>query len=406
MEVDDHREDVPEDLSLGEEEGSSGSQNPTVRKAINLKLKPQKSKEKRETKSQDPPITPCSIKNSPLKEMDVSTNRLSWDHKVELFGEKVIDPLIHCCEQCLLPILIYGRMIPCKHVYCLDCARKTSGVCLRCGDAVQRIEECALGTVFLCTYGGAKHGVSGCRRTYLSHRDLQAHVTHRHLKGQQLLPPPPPPPIALQPPVPQLHLFNQAAVAAVSSAGLENRTLPQPRIPSAAPPFHPVHHRVNLSQPPPSGGTGGQLRSEPRETFSIPLVRTSSNLITIPIQDDIEFSNGNSSSSSGSTFPQHHYGQSGNHATGIAPYGSPSAVPYPGSVGGGGQTLHATMLTMHHGLPPPPQPHLGQPGAGVQPPIAAAHQPQGTYVPVPTQVTSQWGRQPPQQQQHGMQPYY
>jgi len=55
---------------------------------------------------------------------------------------------------------------------------------LRCGDPVQRIEQSALGTVFLCTYGGSKHGSGGCRRTYLSQRDLNAHIGHRHLKSE------------------------------------------------------------------------------------------------------------------------------------------------------------------------------------------------------------------------------
>jgi len=31
--------------------------------------------------------------------------------QVNLFGEKVVDPLIHSCEKCSLPILIYGRMV-------------------------------------------------------------------------------------------------------------------------------------------------------------------------------------------------------------------------------------------------------------------------------------------------------
>lgn len=31
--------------------------------------------------------------------------------KVNLIGEKVVDPLIHCCDKCKLPILIYGRMV-------------------------------------------------------------------------------------------------------------------------------------------------------------------------------------------------------------------------------------------------------------------------------------------------------
>lgn len=37
--------------------------------------------------------------------------RLEWNHKVNLIGEKVLNPMIHCCDKCLKPILIYGRMV-------------------------------------------------------------------------------------------------------------------------------------------------------------------------------------------------------------------------------------------------------------------------------------------------------
>ncbi|XP_074645429.1 E3 ubiquitin-protein ligase CBLL2-like [Tubulanus polymorphus] len=111
-----------------------------------------------------------------------SRQKLVWRHKVNLIGEKVVDPLIHSCDKCRLPILIYGRMIPCKHVFCLNCARKMGKKCMRCDDPVMRVEQSALGTVFICTWGGtSKHDLEGCRRTYLSQRDLQAHVNHRHL---------------------------------------------------------------------------------------------------------------------------------------------------------------------------------------------------------------------------------
>ena len=50
----------------------------------------------------------------------------------------------------------------------------------RCEGAVKRIEHSALGTVFICSHGAPKHSMDGCRRTYLSHRDLQAHIIHRH----------------------------------------------------------------------------------------------------------------------------------------------------------------------------------------------------------------------------------
>lgn len=37
--------------------------------------------------------------------------RLKWNHKVLLIGEKVLNPMIHICDTCLLPILHYGRMV-------------------------------------------------------------------------------------------------------------------------------------------------------------------------------------------------------------------------------------------------------------------------------------------------------
>ena len=38
----------------------------------------------------------------------------NWKYKVNLIGEKVVNPRIHCCDKCLLPILVYGRMV-CTH---------------------------------------------------------------------------------------------------------------------------------------------------------------------------------------------------------------------------------------------------------------------------------------------------
>lgn len=109
--------------------------------------------------------------------------RLNWDHKVNLIGEKVLNPMIYCCDQCEKPILIYGRMIQCKHVFCLTCARTeaVSKQCPRCKEKVIRVEQTGLGTVFMCTHGGTRYGITGCRRTYLSQRDLQAHINHRHV---------------------------------------------------------------------------------------------------------------------------------------------------------------------------------------------------------------------------------
>lgn len=113
------------------------------------------------------------------------TYPVTWDQKINLIGKKVENPRLHLCEKCNFPILIYGRMIPCKHVFCYDCAKTTEKTCLRCGDSVSRIEQSLQGQIFMCEYGAPKHSHQGCRRTYLSQRDLQAHVNHRHKKQGQ-----------------------------------------------------------------------------------------------------------------------------------------------------------------------------------------------------------------------------
>lgn len=52
-------------------------------------------------------------------------------------------------------------------------------------DKVTRVEQTGLGTVFMCTHAGTRYGNTGCRRTYLSQRDLQAHINHRHVTSGQ-----------------------------------------------------------------------------------------------------------------------------------------------------------------------------------------------------------------------------
>ncbi|XP_060570257.1 E3 ubiquitin-protein ligase Hakai-like isoform X1 [Ruditapes philippinarum] len=194
--------DASADIELESENSHSSSPRP-ARKNITLKLKTEKSasssgrgrprKSSKAVKKEDSDHQSAAedeVLDTPIfKTMEPGeplhhNKKLRWDHKVNLLGEKVVDPLIHCCEICSLPILIYGRMIQCKHVFCFTCAKKTEKTCTRCGDPVQRIEQSALGTVFLCTYGGSKHGSNGCRRTYLSQRDLNAHIGHRHLKHE------------------------------------------------------------------------------------------------------------------------------------------------------------------------------------------------------------------------------
>ena len=45
---------------------------------------------------------------------------LRWDQRQNLIGRPVINPLLHICEVCDLPVLIYGRMVrpalACLHI--------------------------------------------------------------------------------------------------------------------------------------------------------------------------------------------------------------------------------------------------------------------------------------------------
>lgn len=80
-------------------------------------------------------------------------------------------------------VRIFFIQIPCKHVFCLSCGKQEQKQCPRCLDKVSRVEQTGLGTVFMCNHGGTRYGSSGCHRTYLSQRDLQAHINHRHVSN-------------------------------------------------------------------------------------------------------------------------------------------------------------------------------------------------------------------------------
>ncbi|KAK7896865.1 hypothetical protein WMY93_022190 [Mugilogobius chulae] len=208
---------------------------------------------------------------------------LFWDFKINLVGEKDKLP-IHFCDKCGLPIHLYGRMIPCKHVFCYECAllheKKGDKMCpgltmYSCSDPVQRIEQCHRGSLWMCSV------VPGCKRTYLSERDLQAHVNHRHLRAAKSSSSSSsnrggPDPLHLPPPtsdhpdryrVPPPHLQKNHHMPNLPPHG--------PHDPYSQPP--PGAH----DQPPPNSGMGP-------ETFRIATVTTRkhSNLITVPIQDD------------------------------------------------------------------------------------------------------------------------
>ena len=194
---------------------------------------------------------------------------LKWDHKSALVGTKVVNPILHVCDKCQHPIIRYGRLT-CKHVLCHNCAstlHKETLVCIRCGGKVTSVEEVGLGRLFVCSFGGSRYGSDGCRRTYLSERDLNAHVDFRHLKQT---PQPAATAAATNTTLPSVEAIN-AATAALAASN-EGPTVVQPR------------GKIRPQQTGPSF-TQNQFSQPPPPVMAANRGAASSNLITVPIQD-------------------------------------------------------------------------------------------------------------------------
>ncbi|XP_014008774.1 E3 ubiquitin-protein ligase Hakai isoform X1 [Salmo salar] len=285
--------------------------------------------------------------------------QMFWDFKLNLIGEKDDIPA-HFCDKCGLPIRIYGRMIPCKHVFCYECAllheKKGDKMCpgmqlFSCTDPVQRIEQCLRGSLYMCSI------VKGCKRTYLSQRDLQAHINHRHMRAAKAL------------------ASRQDALHLPPSTEVPDRfRVPPPHLPKTQghlPP--PLQHGGHdpYSQPPPASHDAPPLS---QETFRIATVttRARSNLITVPIQDD---SGSSSTSSSRDPLPP-------------GPGPAPPPHHHPGDYPGQPVVSHPHHMMappqQRYGPPPPPPPPINHP---------MQHPPQGSGT--PHMVYNQAGPPPP-----------
>ncbi|KAJ9565415.1 hypothetical protein OSB04_001381 [Centaurea solstitialis] len=95
---------------------------------------------------------------------------------VKTIGRRSRRPLgerVHFCVQCDFPIAIYGRLIPCEHAFCLDCARSDS-ICYLCDDRIQKIQTIKMMEgIFVCA---APH----CLKSFLKKTDFESHVHAVH----------------------------------------------------------------------------------------------------------------------------------------------------------------------------------------------------------------------------------
>ena len=262
-----------------------------------------------------------------------------------------------------------------------------SSLCCRCSEAVSRIEQSALGTVFVCTFGGPKHGASGCHRTYLSQRDLQAHIDYRHLRTHHAPEPRAPPSREYAPPKSQRPAFVSEPPPGVAYHqrivdGMQHpmqQMHPQPPLtpptPLHAPPgmamSAPPAHQV----PPIQTAAAAAAAAAAIESYhTIPVMSSSrTNLITIPVQDENSYQHMVGSPQQGA--PPGHYPPSTSNALEYI-----KSHPPPMSV----QPPHMSVQPQPSIMTQPPPitssvaPRAGLPPQGVLPPHFSS--PQRPYV--------------------------
>nr|AFK41930.1 unknown [Medicago truncatula] len=80
---------------------------------------------------------------------------------------------VHFCVRCDFPIAIYGRLSPCDHAFCLDCARSDSS-CYLCEGRIQKIQTIkVMEGILICA---APH----CLKSFLKRVDFESHIHEFH----------------------------------------------------------------------------------------------------------------------------------------------------------------------------------------------------------------------------------
>ena len=298
--------------------------------------------------------------------------------------------------------IIYGERGGRGRECCIDAPEvppvllKSVVACCRCSEAVSRIEQSALGTVFICTYGGPKHSASGCHRTYLSQRDLQAHIDYRHLRTHHApdprapstrdypLPPKssplsqrapfvsePPPGVAyhqrgmadsMQHPMQQMHpqptIMAMAGMSAPQAMTAPPQAMSAPPQAMTAPPAHQAMSAPPAHQVPPPIQTVAAIESY----HTIPVMSSSrTNLITVPVQDENNYQRIGGSPQQGAP-PGHYPPPTSTTLEYIKSHPPPMSVQPPH------MSVQPSIMTQPPPITSSVGPHVGPPPQGVLPP--------------------------------------
>ncbi|GLT92655.1 hypothetical protein SLE2022_104820 [Rubroshorea leprosula] len=175
---------------------------------------------------------------------------------------------VHFCVRCDFPIAIYGRLSPCEHIFCLDCARSDS-ICYLCDDRVQKIQTIKMMEgIYICA---APH----CLKSFLKKTEFESHIHESHgdllqpnvekedgkesevqsakqSTGSESTPRAPPRAVFSPGSNPQLHENEDKARRLQSREQLPPRPIMQPKAASVFGPVHgyPSEPQPDNSQPP------------------------------------------------------------------------------------------------------------------------------------------------------------
>ncbi|KAJ8533036.1 hypothetical protein K7X08_015925 [Anisodus acutangulus] len=102
-----------------------------------------------------------------------SVNAASLLKTVGRRSRRQLGERVHFCVRCDFPIAIYGRLSPCEHAFCLDCARSDS-LCYLCDERIQKIQTIKLMEgIFICA---APH----CLKSFLKKSEFESHIHENH----------------------------------------------------------------------------------------------------------------------------------------------------------------------------------------------------------------------------------
>ncbi|XP_076938480.1 E3 ubiquitin-protein ligase HAKAI homolog [Bidens hawaiensis] len=102
-----------------------------------------------------------------------STNGVTLVKTVGRRSRRPLGERVHFCVQCDFPVAVYGLLMPCEHVFCLDCARSDS-LCYLCDERIQKIQTIKMMEgIFICA---APH----CLKSFVKKTNFEAHVHTVH----------------------------------------------------------------------------------------------------------------------------------------------------------------------------------------------------------------------------------